>query len=731
MGWFSKFPWSKQYDEMDCGPTCLQIVARYYKKEYTQEYMRQLCNTSRAGSTIASLQEAAEQIGFDAEPIQIAFEELDEELFPCIAYWQQRHFTVVYKRRGDKVYVSDPAHGLITYSNEEFLSNWSKDGVNGILLAMAPGDDFYKPDASDPASQKTYGLSRILTYLKAYRSTLTLLALLLVITGVLQLAFPIITQRLVDKGINGRNLPYIYILLAAQFAFFLGRTLAEIYNSYALLKLGARLNIRLVADFFEKLFRLPLGFFDVKMSGDILQRIQDHSRIEYFLTHGALNIFIAVLNLFIFGGLLLWYNPLLFLIFAIGSLLYIAWFRYFMKQKAALDYKNFSKLVERQDKNLEMIYGMAEIKLNNAAALKKQQWERLQEEVFQNNYKTLRVTQWQQNGARIINELKNIALTFVSALLVVKGRISFGEMMAISYISGQLNMPITSIIDFMQQLQDAQLSARRINEIHSRTDESDDVQAPEQATPATGDLVLSGVSFKYDKTQAAPLVLNNIEMTIARNKITAIVGQSGCGKTTLLKLLLKFYEPGQGGIFVGDTPLAAIPHAEWRRHCGTVLQDAYLFSDTIAANICLDEAQPNPEKLQRALQIACLTDVLNSLPMGLATRIGPNGLQLSGGEKQRVLIARAVYHDPPFIFFDEATSALDAITENTIVTNLYHFFKNKTVVIVAHRLSTVQQAHQLVVMDKGMVVETGTHAALMQQNGWYRTLVGNQLPLDG
>jgi ATP-binding cassette, subfamily B, bacterial len=726
-----KFPWEKQYDQMDCGPACLKIIARYYKKEYTLEQLRQLCHTTRAGSAMGNLEEAAMQMGFLTDYFRIGVIEFDDELVPCIAHWQQRHFVVVYKITADKVFVSDPAHGLLTYTKEEFLKGWSADGVNGVLVVMKPGEDFFNETAPEPPKKKTADFARLLFYLRRHKKTMAVLLVLLLLLGVMQLAAPVITQRLVDKGINGKNLPYIYLLLAAQFAFFLGRTLAEIYNSYALLKLGARLNIRLVSDFFQKLFRLPLGFFDVKMSGDILQRIQDHTRIEYFLTHGSLNIFISVLNLLIFGGVLLSYNALLFLIFITGAILYIAWFRYFMKQKAALDYKNFSKLAERQDKNLEMIHGMAEIKLNNAAELKKKQWEDLQEEVFRINYKTLKVSQWQHTGSRVINEIKNICLTFFSAYLMVNEALTFGEMMAISYISGQLNAPINGIIDFMQQYQDAQLSARRINEIHGRSDEANDIVGPEQAMPKTGDIIISNLSFKYDKSIHAPVILKNMSLTIPRNKITAIVGQSGCGKTTLLKLLLRFYEPVDGGIYIGETPLSAIPHTEWRRHCGTVLQDAYVFSDTIAANICLDEEQPDAVKLHQAVETACLSDLIAALPMGLATRIGPNGMQLSGGERQRVLIARAVYHNPAFIFFDEATSSLDAVTESMIVNNLYRFFKNKTVVVVAHRLSTVQHAHQLVVIDKGEVVETGTHESLMKQDGWYRRLVSNQLPVDG
>jgi ATP-binding cassette subfamily B protein len=727
MQWFNKFPAVKQFDEMDCGPTCLQIICRFYKKQYALDYLRQICNTTRAGSSLLGLKEAAELIGFSATGIQIAFEEIDETMLPCVAYWQQKHFIVLYKIENDKVFVSDPAIGLLTHSKKDFLTGWSNDGENGILLVLEVPEHFFDEKKTEPLHKPSFGLQKLFSYLKGYKKTVLVLLGLLLLIGVAQLAFPVITQRLVDKGIGQQNLPYIYALLLAQFLFFMGRTVTEIFNSYTLLKLGTRLNIRLVSEFFEKLFRLPLGFFDVKMSGDILQRIHDHSRIEYFLTHGALNIFISVLNLILFGAILCWYNPQLFLVFFIGSCLYFFWFRYFMKKKAELDYKNFSKLSERQDKNLEMIFGMPEIKLNNAAGLKKAQWESLQEEVFRINYKTLKVTQWQQTGARVINEIKNISITFLSALLVVHHQISFGEMMAISYISGQLNVPVSGILDFLQEYQDARLSGQRIHEIHEKKDESANIQQPESHLPETGDIVIRDLCFQYEKSQYSKPIVNNINLVIPEKKITAIVGQSGCGKTTLLKLLLKFYEPVAGSICIGSTPLSSIPHAEWRKHCGTVLQDAYIFNDTIAANICLNEERPDSVLLNKAVEISFLKEVITKLPLGLYTKIGGNGMQLSGGEKQRVLIARAVYHNPDFIFLDEATSSLDAINEQLIVQNLERFFKNKTVVVIAHRLSTVQHAHQIIVMEAGTIVETGTHTGLIQKNGTYSKLVKNQL----
>jgi ATP-binding cassette, subfamily B, bacterial len=716
---------------MDCGPSCLQIVCLYYEKKYPLDHLRKLCNTTRAGSSIMGLQEAAEKLHFEAAAIKIGYEDLDEDMLPAIAFWQQRHFIVVYKVAEDKVYVSDPAHGLLTYTKKDFLEGWAVEGENGILLALMPQDEFFVTDVDAELQKKKYSVAKLLHYLKDHRRTIIGIIAIMMVIGAMQLAFPFTTQWLVDKGINQKDLPYIYVLLLAQFMFFLGRTLAEVVNSYALLKLGTRLNIKLVSGFFEKLFRLPLGYFDVKMSGDILQRIHDHGRIEFFLTHGALNVFLSFITLLIFGSVLCWYNWKIFLIFLVGSILYIIWFRYFMKKKAELDYKSFSKLSERQEKNLEMIFGMAEIKLNNAGHKKREQWEHLQQEVFAINYRNLKISQWQQNGARIINELKNIVITFVSALLVVNEGLSLGAMMAISYINGQLNGPVAFILEFLQQYQDAQLSAQRIGEIHDKEDESHSVKTPELHTIPGGDIVLEDVSFRYEKSSYGTPVLKNISITIPRNKVTAVAGQSGCGKTTLMKLLLKFYEPDSGRISIGGEDLACIPHTTWRRQCGSVLQDAYIFNDTIEGNITLGAESPDADQLKKALEIACLTDLMAQLPLGLFTKIGPNGMQLSGGEKQRILIARAVYNSPQFVFFDEATSSLDALTEKTIVNNLHRFFENKTVLVIAHRLSTVQHADQIIVMDKGVIVEVGNHEELIARKGAYHTLVKNQLDLNG
>jgi ATP-binding cassette, subfamily B, bacterial len=722
-----KFPKVLQYDEMDCGPNCLKIICQYYGKDYSLNYLRELCNTTRVGTNMLALQEAAEALQLEATGIKISFTEIDNSMLPCIAYWQQKHFVVIYKIADGKIFISDPAHGLISYTKADFLKAWAIEDDHGILLTIETTELFFKSPQPTEAAPAKKMLQKFVVYLSSYKRQVFLIILTLVLLGVLQVAFPIITQNLVDKGIYPKNISYIYLLLLAQFLFFIGRTSAEIMNTYALLKLGNKVNIRLVTEFLSKLFKLPLSYFDVKMSGDILQRINDLGRIEFFLTHSALNVLFSVINLLIFGAVLYTYNWQIFLLFLIGSVLYFLWFRFFLKKRAVLDYKNFSKLSQRQEKNIEMIYGMSEIKLNNAGDKKKEEWESLQKEVFQINVKSVRLSQWQQKGAAIINEIKNIAITFFAAYLVVHDQLSLGMMMSITYIVGQLNGPVAGLLDFMQQYQDAQLSTQRINEIQDKKEEQAFVKNPTTTAAIEGDIVIKNLSFQYDKTKRAKGILDNMDITIPCNKTTAIVGHSGCGKTTLLKLLLKFYEPSSGSIYVGNIALASLPHDHWRKHCGTVLQDAYIFSDTIANNIVLQTDALDSAALDHAIGIANLTELIQQLPLGIHTKIGANGVQLSGGEKQRILIARAIYRNPSYVFLDEATSSLDTHNESEIINKLHYFLQNKTVIVIAHRLSTIKNADQIIVMQDGKVVEIGTHDQLLKNNAYYAHLVQKQL----
>lgn len=724
---FNRFPHYKQYDEMDCGPACLRIISKYYGKTFSQEHLRRLCNTTRAGSSLLNVSDAAEQLGFRTIGARLGYDDLAEASpFPCIALWNQRHFIVIYKIKRGKVYVSDPAHGLITYTREEFLKQWAVVEDAGIILTLEVTPAF--DEAEDTTQRTSGGLRFIYKYLVRYRRLMGQLLVGLFAGSLLQLIFPFLTQSIVDVGIQHNNLSFIYLVLLAQLLLFAGKTSVEIIRGYILMHLSSRVNINLLSDFFRKLMKLPLGYFDVKMTGDILQRIADHQRVETFLTSGTLNVIFSLINLLVFSLVLIIYSPLIFTVFAIVSVIYFLWISFFMKKRATLDYKRFGQLAKYNEKNLELISGMQEIKLHNAERKKRWQWEHLQVKLFKTNLKSLSLNQAQSGGASLINELKNIIISFLAARSVLNGEISLGVMLSISYIIGQLNAPILQLVEFIKSWQDARLSISRIDEIHNRPDEERPDDETITEAPA-GDIRISNLTFRYEKGAMAPQVLKQVNLLIEHRKVTAIVGASGSGKTTLLKLLLRFYDADSGEIAIGNTPLSAIRHSAWRDTCGVVMQEGYIFNDTIANNIAVGAEEIDRKRLRHAARVANIHEYIEGLPLTYNTKIGQNGMGLSTGQKQRVLIARAVYKDPAILFFDEATSALDARNERVIIENLNRFFEGKTVVVIAHRLSTVKNADKIIVLDKGEVAETGTHEELIMEKGFYFNLVKNQLEL--
>lgn len=712
---------------MDCGPTALRIICKYYGKVLPLDHLRTLCHTTRAGSSLLGISEAAEKLGLRSVGAKLGYEDLAEDApFPCLGYWEQRHFIVIYKIRKDKVYVSDPAHGLLTYTKKEFLKGWASAKEEGIILTLDPSPEFDSLETGEAV--RSGGVRFIYKYLARYKKLMLQLMTGLVAGSLLQLIFPFLTQSIVDVGILHHNIGFIYLILFAQLLLFMGKTSVEILRGYILMHLSSRINIHLVSDFFIKLMKLPLGFFDVKMTGDILQRIGDHQRVESFLTSGTLNVIFSFINLLVFSIVLFIYSPLIFFVFAGGSILYFVWVLFFLKKRADLDYKRFSQLSQNQEKNLELIYGMQEIKLHNAERKKRWQWEHLQVKLFKINFKSLALGQTQAGGASLINELKNIIISFLAARLVLEGQITLGVMLSISYISGQLNGPILQLVDFIKSWQDARLSIDRINEIHHKPDE--ETAADEKIKEFDdGDLLLNNLSFKYDQNSKTPLVLRNIQLVVPARKITAIVGSSGSGKTTLMKLLLKFYEPQTGEIRIGNTRLSDISHSAWRDQCGVVMQEGYIFNDTVANNIAVGEEVIDKKRLREAAVIANIHETIAQLPLGYNTKIGQNGMGLSTGQKQRILIARAVYKSPEILFFDEATSALDARNEKVIMENLHRFYRGKTVVVIAHRLSTVKNADKIVVLEKGEITAVGTHQELIVERGFYYHLVKNQLEL--
>lgn len=726
-----RFPFYKQAEGKDCGPTCIKIIAKYHKKTIPIQKLRNLSITTREGTTLLGLSDAAEQIGFRTLGARVNLSKLSKLPLPCIIHWGTYHYVVLYKVKSDRYYISDPAHGLIQYDKKEFIKGWVGKGNAekleiGIVLLLQPTPKFYSKDYKEEIKQ-SYNLNFLFKYLFQYKKFIYQLIIGLVVASLLQLMFPFLTQSIVDIGIKNQDINFIYLILFAQVALFLGRTSVEIIRSWILLHLSTRINISLISDFFHKLMKLPLSYFDVKLTGDLMQRINDHQRIERILTTSSLSVLFSLVNILIFGFVLLYYNVQIFFIFIVGSFLYFLWILIFLKKRKRLDYRRFSQMGTEQSKVIELINGMQEIKIHNAEKKMRWNWEYTQVKLFHISIDNLKLEQLQGVGSSFLNEFKNILITIFSAKLVIDGEITLGMMLAISYIIGQLNAPISELINFIRELQDANIAMERLGEIHNKKDENQNNFMNVLDFNSKTNMIFKNVFFKYNGT--SEYVLNNLNLTIPKNKITAIVGVSGSGKSTLLKLLLRFYEPTKGEIFIGDVNLNNISQKVWRENFGVVLQEGYIFNDTIASNIAVGVDEIDKNKLYNAVAIANIKSFIESLTSDYNTMIGMEGIGLSSGQKQRILIARAIYKNPDFLFFDEATSALDSKNENEIMNQLDKFFENRTVVVVAHRLSTVKNADQIVVLDKGEIVETGIHQDLVDKEGYYYDLIKNQLEL--
>ena len=728
-----KFPSYIQLDMMDCGPSCVKIISEHYGKKYSLQYLREQSYITREGVSLLGISDAAEAVGFRTIGVKTTFQQLaDEAPLPFIAHWNQQHFVVVHKITKKKVFVSDPAVGLVTYDREQFLKHWAstREGGEdkGVAMLMEPTPEFYQKDSDEKVNKASWRF--LLGYLVRYRKFLLQLFLGLLLGSLLSMIFPFLTQSVVDIGISTRDLDFIYVVLIGQFVLFFSQTAVDFIRRWILLHLSTRINISLISDFLIKLMKLPIGFFDTKMIGDLLQRINDHHRIEQFLSTSTLSILFSFFNFIVFGIILAFYNLYIFLIFLVGSILYIAWVLAFLNWRKKLDYKRFQEMSRNQSSLIHLINGMQEIKLNNCEKQKRWEWERIQAKMFKINVKSVTLEQIQQAGSLFINQSKNILITFSAAYAVVNGSMTLGMMLAVQSIIGQLDGPISQMINFVYEMQDAKISLERLGEIHDKDNEEEDGTPQITILPDGKNLHLENVTFQYEGPHS-PKVLEDVNFTIPEGKITAVVGTSGSGKTTLLKLLLKFYDPVDGAIKLEGIQLGNLNGRMWRERCGTVMQDGFIFSDTIARNIAVSDEIIDQKRLRQAVQVANIQDFIEGLPLGYNTKIGQDGIGVSGGQKQRILIARAVYKNPEFLFFDEATSALDANNEKIIMENLNEFFKGRTAVVIAHRLSTVKNADQIIVLEKGKLVEQGTHTELTAQKGMYYDLVKNQLELGG
>jgi ATP-binding cassette subfamily B protein len=715
---------------MDCGPSCIRMIAKYYGKSYSLEFLREKCFITREGVSLLGISEAAESIGMHTIGVKITYGQLkNDAILPCIVHWQQNHFVVVYKIKKDRVYIADPATGLVKLNKDEFLKGWIgtvKEGEGmGICLLMETTPDFYRQH--DELINKSR-FSFLFSYLKPYRKLIYQLITGIILSGLLQLIFPFLFQSLIDKGVVLEDISFIRVVLITWIVLIVGRVGVDFIRNWILLHLGTRINIFLISDFLIKLMRLPVSFFDTKMIGDLVQRIGDHKRIETFLTITVLNLFFAFVSIIILSVVLAIFSIKIFIIFLVGSLLYFGWVILFMKKRRDLDNKRFTQLSSNQSTIFQLITGMQEIKLNNCEKQKRWEWENIQAGIFRINIKSLTLHQYQQVGALFFNEIKNVLILVFAAFQVIHGNLTLGTLVAISYILGQLSGPLEQMIEFLHTTQDAKLSLERLGEIHNKKDEEPVEGTFVSELPENRDIIVSDLSFQYEGPHS-PFALKDINLSIQQNKIIAIVGTSGSGKTTLIKLLLGFYPPTEGNIKIGDLNLRNFSHRHWRQNCGVVMQDGFIFSDTIARNIAVSDEKIDKEKLLYAVKMGNIQNDIESMPLSYNTKIGADGIQLSQGQQQRILIARAIYKNPDYIFLDEATNALDANNEKLIMENLEGFFKGRTVVIVAHRLSTVRDADNIVVLEKGRIIEQGKHAELTRKKGAYYNLVKNQLEL--
>lgn len=722
----------RQHDAMQCGIASLAMICRHFGHPYSIETLSNYCFATTEGVTMMGIKEAAEQLGLATVSARLSVEKLRECPLPAILHWNQNHFVVLTRisRNGRKFYVSDPGKGRVKYTREEFESHWvstqSGGEEKGIAMFFSPTEGFGKVVADTTDDRRSFRF--LFGYLRQYRKHFAQILAGLLLGCLLQLLLPFLTQSIVDVGIKQKDIGFIWMILLGELFIVVGRTATDFIRRWLLLHISMRINISLVSDFFIKLLKLPMAFFDTKLTGDLLQRMSDHSRVQSFLTNQVLGILFTMLSFVIYGTVLLIYNRLIFLVFIAGSAIYGAWIAAFLNRRKILDYELFEQQSRNQNRTFQFLTSMQEIKLQSCETRRRHEWEDVQADLFAVQMKSLKLQQTQEAGSIFINEVKNIVITVLAASAVINGQMTLGAMLAVQYIIGQLSSPVEQLMQFVYSLQDVKISLERINEIHEGDNEESAGRKLRSFDDNGRAIVIDNVDFKYDR-HSRRKTLEGVSVEIPEGSVTAIVGASGSGKTTLVKLMLGYYPVLGGEIRIAGKPIGEYNLKWWRSQCGAVMQDGVIFSESIARNIAVADGDVDEERLRKAAEIACIHDYVMTLPLKYDTKIGRDGVGLSQGQKQRILIARAVYKEPDFIFLDEATNSLDAKNERQIVEHLETFFKGRTVVVVAHRLSTVKNADRIIVLDGGKVVETGTHAQLTARKGAYYNLVKNQLEL--
>jgi ATP-binding cassette, subfamily B, bacterial len=725
----SKFHFYRQLDYRDCGSTCLRMIAKHHGKIFSREFLRDKSGITRMGVTMAGIADAAEAIEMRTLGVRVSLDSLIREIpLPCIVPWRQRHFVVIYETDENEIHIADPAQGLLSYRHQDFVSGWTEiQDPSGFVLVLEPNTHFY---TQNNIVENSKGFSFLWSYFSPYKKLINQIFLGLIVATIIQLLLPFFMQSVVDTGIAQQNIHFVYLVLISQLILVITQSAVGVFRDWLLIHITSRFQIKMVSDFLFKMLKLPINYFETRNTGEHLQRIQDHNRIQNFISSATLNMIFSIITFILFSGILFYYSYIIFAAFFIASILYVSWTFLFLKKRKELDFKRFDETSTNQTNLLQIIQGAKEIKINNSQRKNRWKWEYTQISLFKTALSSLKLQQYQSTGATLINELKNITITFLAAKLVIDGNLTLGMMTSIQYIVGQLNVPLGSFVAFIQIWQDAKISLERLLQVHSQDNEDLESLKKLKELPEDKTIHLKNITFQYG-SKSSPLILKNINCSFPQGKTTAIVGSSGSGKTTLMKLLLKFYEPTEGEIYIGETSLHTLDNDFWRYYCGAVLQETFMFNDTIAGNI--SEAEQNEiidrQRLKEATVTANLFDFVNNLPNKFNTELGTSGMRLSGGQEQRIMIARAVYKNPLYVFFDEATSALDANNEKVIMDNLNKFVSGKTAIIVAHRLSTVKNADNIIVLENGEIVEQGTHMKLTKLKGKYYELVKNQLEL--